>query len=1022
MKKVLIVWALLFSCFLTVYAQEKYMVAGTVMDDKGETLIGVSITDKQKKLIGTITDLDGKFRIKDVPAGTTLCFTYVGYKMKEYVVTASKEQLKIILEPDVSDLDEVVITGQSSQRKISITGAVTAVKPEFLDTPGTSVTNMLGGVVPGVIAVTRSGEPGDDFSEFWIRGIGTFGANASALVLIDGIEGNLNDLDPSDIESFSVLKDASATAMYGVRGANGVVVVTTKSGKAGKLKINFKTNLIMSESARMPEYADSYTYAKLANEARLCRGDEPIYSDMALELLRTHMDPDLYPDVNWRDVMLKDRVWQNQHFLSVSGGGTAARYYISMGIQNKDAVFKQDKSANKYNTNVDYHRYSFRARVDANLTKTTVLGLQLSQVIVNQNSPGYGTNNDALWGAQAGLPPLLVPVKYSDGSLASFGVGTANEVSPYVQLNYSGFKENRRLETNLIATLSQNLDFITKGLSVNGKFSYKGGAVHNILRSKKPDLYYADGRNADGTLNIKRVQEKKDLSFDKTTYNSRDFFWELNAHYSRIFGDHRVSSQIRFELQNNSNSQANDNIAAIPVRYESLSAAFRYSFKDTYFVEINGGYTGSEQFPSGEHFGLFPAVSGAWVPTQYNFMREKLPVLSFLKFRASYGMVGNDRIGGGIRFPYLTTIKSLGAGWGNGSGLGEDRIGTDGLTWEEARMFDVGMDAKFFDDKLELTVDYFRNKRTGIFQERKTIPIEAGLVNMPYANLGSMKSWGMDGNASFTQRISRDWRFTVRGNFTFARNKVLYREEANIRYPYKSEVGYPLGVQRGLIALGLFRDEDDVASSPKQTFASVVLPGDIKYQDVNGDGVINSDDEVPLSYSKTPEIQYGFAAEIRWKKLTLSALFEGTGHSTYFQGGTGYYPFAWENRGNLLTIVADQANRWTPREISGDASTENPNARFPRMTYGNNPNNNRNSTFWLVDNSYVRFKNITVRYSYDHPWLSNVLGVNNIDLSFIVNNVCTFDKVKLWDPGQASSNGAKYPIQRTYTLQLNFNF
>lgn len=1020
MKKVLIAWTLMFLCFLTAWAQEKYMVAGTVMDDKGEPLIGVSIIDKQKQIVGSVTDLDGKFRVKEIPSGTVLCFSYIGYKMKEYKVVASKEQLKIVMDPDVSDLDEVVVTGQSSQRKISITGAVTAVKPEFLDTPGTSVTNMLGGVVPGIIAVTRSGEPGDDFSEFWIRGIGTFGANASALVLIDGIEGDLNDLDPSDIESFSVLKDASATAMYGVRGANGVVVVTTKSGKAGKLKINFKTNLIMSESARMPEYVDGYTYAQLANEARLGRGYEPVYSDMQLELLRTHMDPDLYPDVNWRDVILKDHVWQNQHFLSVSGGGTAARYYMSVSVQNKDAVFKQDKSANKYDTNVAYHKYSFRARVEANLTKRTVLGLQLSQVIVNQNSPGYGDNNDALWGAQAGLPPLIVPVKYSDGTLGSFGTGT-NEVSPYVQLNYTGFKEKRRLDTNLIATLSQNLDFITKGLSVNGKFSYKGGAQHDITRSKMPDIYYAEDRNPDGSLNKKRVKEKSDLSFSKSVYNSRQFFWELNAHYKRVFGDHRIGAQMRFELQNTTNSSANDNLSAIPVRYESLSSAIRYSYKDTYFAEVNGGYTGSEQFPNGEHFGFFPAVSGAWVPTQYEFIREKLPFLNFLKFRASYGLVGNDRIGG-IRFPYLTTLQDLGAGWGSGSGLGEKRIGTDGLTWEEARKFDVGMDAHFFDDKITLTVDYFKDKRSGIFQERKTVPNEVGLETLPWANLGKMESWGMDGNIAFTQNLTKDWRMTVRANFTFARNKVTHMEESGIRYPYQSAIGYTHNVQRGLIAMGLFKDEADVESSPKQTFASVVLPGDIKYMDVNGDGVVNDDDKVPLSYSKTPEIQYGFAAEIRWKKITLSALFEGTGHSTYFQGGTGYYPFAYSNRGNILTIVADQANRWTPREISGDASTENPNARFPRMTYGENKNNNRASSFWLVDNSYLRFKNITVRYSYAHAWLSNVLGINNIDLSFIVNNVCTFDKVKLWDPGQASSNGAKYPIQRTYTLQLNFNF
>lgn len=1021
MKKVLIALVLLFSCLVSVCAQERYMVAGTVMDDKGEPLIGVTIIDRQKVLPGTITDLDGKFRVKDVPAGTVLTFTYVGYKKKEYKVAASKEQIKIVMEPDVSDLDEVVVTGQSSQRKVTITGAISVVKPELLEVPGTSVSNMLGGVVPGIIAVTRSGEPGDDFSEFWIRGVGTFGAGSGALVLIDGVEGSLNDLDSSDIESFSVLKDASATAVYGVRGANGVVLVTTKSGKAGKLKINFKTNLLMSESARMPEYADGYTYAQLANEARLCRGEKPVYSDMELELIRTGMDPDLYPDVNWRDVILKDHVWQNQHFLSISGGGTAARYYMSVSVQNKDAVFKQDKSANKYNTNVSYHKYSFRARVDANLTKTTTLGLQMNQVIVNQNAPGYGSNNDALWGAQAGLPPLIVPIKYSDGSLSAFGTGT-NEVSPYVQLNYSGFKENRRLNTKLVTTLNQNLDFITKGLKLDGKFAYQGESQHNITRTKKPDLYYANSRNPDGTLNIKRVQQKKDLDFGKTVYTSRHFYWELNGHYNRAFGDHRIGAQIHFELENKTNSTADDNLSAIPIRNESLSTAIRYGFRDTYLVDFSMGYTGSEQFPKGDHFGWFPAVSAGWIPTQYKLVQDALPFLNYLKFRISYGLVGNDRIGG-QRFPYLTTVKNFdSSGWGNKNGMGEDQIGTDGLTWETAHKFDVGMDVHLFNDKVTFTVDYFNDRRTGIFQQRATIPQEVGLVNLPYANSGSMRSYGADGNITIDHRFNKDWRMTMRANFTYSRNKVLHWEQSGVRYPYQSYEGIPLNVNRGLIALGLFKDEADIESSPKQTFASKVLPGDIKYMDVNGDGQINTDDEVPLSYSKTPEIQYGFAAEVRWKKITLSALFEGTGHSTYFLGGTGYYPFAWGNRGNLLTIVTDPKNRWIPREISGDPSTENPNARFPRMTYGENKNNNRASTFWLADNSYLRFKNVTARYSFEHPWISNVLGISNIDLSFIINNVCTFDKIKLWDPGQASSNGAKYPIQRTYTLQLNFNF
>ena len=814
MKQLLIVISLLFSCISMSWGQNGFMVAGTVMDENGEPLIGVSVVNQANTSQGTVTDLDGKFRLPNLLNKTTLLFTYVGFKNEKYVVTGNKELIKIVMKADVSDLDEVVVVGQANQRKVSVTGAITVVKPEILDQPGTSISNMLGGNVPGIIAVTRSGEPGDDFSEFWIRGISTFGANASALVLVDGVEGNINDLDPSDIESFSVLKDASATAVYGVRGANGVVVITTKSGKAGKLRINFKTNLIMSESARMPEYADAYSYAQLANEARLSRGKDPIYSDVAMELIRTGMDQDLYPNVNWRDVILKDHVWQNQHFLSVAGGGTAARYYMSLSIQNKDAVFKQDKSANKYDTNVSYHKYSFLANMDVNLTKTTNLGLKLNQVIVNQNAPGFGDNNDALWQAQANLTPLTTPVKYSDGSLATYGAN-ADELSPYVQLNYTGFKENRRLNTGLLVTLKQDLSFITKGLDIKGVFSYNGESQHNITRTKMPDLYYADGRNADGSLNLKRTREKKDLSFGKDVYSARSYYWELTGNYNRTFGEHRIGGLVLFYLQSNSNSDANDNLAAIPTRYESLSGRVTYGFKDTYFAEFNIGYTGSEQFPTGERFGWFPAVSGGWVPTQYDFLREKIPFLNFLKIRASYGLVGNDRIGG-KRFPYLTTIYSgmSGTSWASGGVLGEDQIGTDGLTWETAHKFDIGIDAHLFHEKVQFTVDYFNDKRTGIFQQRATIPTEVGLVNFPWANMGSMRSHGFDGNISFDHAFNKDWRMTLRANFTYSRNKVTNWEESGIRYPYQSRIGIPNGVQRGLIALGLFKDEADIESSP----------------------------------------------------------------------------------------------------------------------------------------------------------------------------------------------------------------
>lgn len=999
---------------------KKYMVAGTVMDDKGEPLTGVTVTSKDKSVLGAVTDLDGRFRVANVPNGTQLDFTYVGYKPYAYKVNFSKEGLKIVMSPDIGALDEVVVVGAGTQKKVSMTGAITTVEPEDLDVPAQSITNMLGGNVPGIIAVTRSGEPGNDFSEFWIRGISTFGANSSALVLIDGVEGNLNDLDASDIESFSILKDASATAVYGVRGANGVVVVTTKHGKAGKLKINFKSNLIMSENAREPEYCDAYTYAQLANEARVARGLDPKYNATELELFRTGLDPDLYPNTNWRDVILRKHVWQNQEFLSVSGGGTAARYYLSLSILSKDGVFKQDKNTHDYNTNVGYTKYSFLSNINANLTKTTTLGLKVNEVIVDNDGPGLSSNS-TLWSAQANLTPVLLPVKYSNGQLSSYG-SNGDEISPYVQLNYMGYKQNRRLNTDISVNLNQNLDFITKGLSASGLFAYSAQSEHNSSHTMRPDVYLAKKRNADGTLNTSRTLEKKDESYSEETSFDRSYYWEVKANYDRKFGDHSIGALAMFYMQSKWNSGATSTIAAIPKRNEALSGRVTYGYRDTYFVEFNLGYTGSEQFEKHQRFGWFPAISGGWIPTQYKWMQKNVSWLNYFKIRASYGAVGNDRIGG-ARFPYRTTITSGSSGWNSLYGSKkESQVGTDGLVWEKAKKFDIGVDAHLFNSMVELTVDYFHDTRDNIFQQRATVPDEIGLQSLPWANVGSMTSHGMDGNVKLSKKWGKDWRTTMRANFTYSRNKVTNWEQANIRYPYQAKTGVPHNVQRGLIALGLFKDWDDVYSSPRQTFESTVYPGDIKYKDVNNDGVINSDDEVPLSYSNTPEIQYGFAIETTWRKITVSALFEGAGHSTFFYGGTGFYPFAYETRGNILTIVADQKNRWTPREISGTAETENPNARFPRLSYGQNKNNNRNSTFWLADNKYLRFKNLQVRYRFTHPWLTRVLAISNIDASFIVTNICTWDNIKLWDPGQVASNGAAYPIQRTYTLQLVLNF
>ena len=1020
MKYIYIIALFLLSFSSNLYAQktEEIMVAGTVMDKNGETLIGVSVVPKGQASKAVRTDVDGKFRLRGIAKNSTLVFSFIGYNTWEELITESKEGLKIILEEKVSKLDELMVVGQGSQRRISVVGAVTSVNVATLQVPATSVTNMLGGRVPGIISVTRSGEPGKDFSEFWVRGISTFGANASALILIDGVDGSLNDLDPADIESFSVLKDASATAIYGVRGANGVVVVTTNRGKAGKLHVNFKTSKTLSYSARQPNYVDASTYAKLANEARMVRGYTPKYSDIDLALFDSGLDPDLYPNVNWRDVILKDYTMATQDFLSVSGGGSNARFYVSMGYLNKQAIFNQDKSAHEYDTNVDYNKYSFRANIDANLSKGTVLSLGLDQVIVNQNSPGYGDDNKALWTAQANLTPVSVPIKYSNGQLPAYG-SNSDQMSPYVILNYTGYKQVNRNTGKANIALSQDLGFITKGLSIRGLFSYSTNGTHNVRRYKLPDLYFATGRLNDGSLYTKRTITKSDISYSREAIVDRQTYIELRSNYERVFGDNRVTGLLHYYNQNSYSSTATTAIAGIPQRYQALSGRATYSFKDTYLIEGNVGYTGSENFKPGSQYGWFPAIAAGWIPTQYEWVKKNVPFFDYLKFRYSVGKVGNDRISD-TRFPYLTTIASSSSSTWGSSGLTENQVGADNLRWESAKKYNFGIDARFLHDKFDLTIDIFKDLRDGIFQQR-ILPAEVGAVNAPYSNVGSMTSSGIDGTLAYTQKIGSDFSMTFRGNFTFAQNKVTNWEQANIRYPYQSWTGVPYGIMRGLAAIGLFKDEADVASSPRQTFRSEVLPGDIKYKDVNGDGIITDDDQVPISYSNTPQIQYGFASEFKWKSWSLSIFFEGTGKANFFYGGTGFYPFNWESTGNVLDIVAIQNNRWTPASYSGTTATENPNARFPRLTYGNNENNNRNSTFWLADASYLRLKNVELSYRLAKPWMKKY-GISGTTFSVFGDNLACWDKVNIWDPGQASSNGAVYPLQRTFTFQLNVQF
>jgi len=1029
MKQIVCTLGILLSLCLALSAQQSiYTMAGIVYDEHGTAIPGVTVYLRDKISVGTITDTNGKFSIR-ASRGDMIVFSFVGYQKVEHLVTEEKKDLKIKFTEMEQKLDEVVVVGLGSQRKISTVAAVTSIEVKDLQQPTASVANLLGGRAAGVISMQTSGEPGKNISEFWVRGIGTFGANSSALVLIDGLEGDINSIDAADIESFSILKDASATAVYGVRGANGVVLITTKRGQAGELNITGRANFTVSHLKRVPEYLRAYDYANLANEARAMRGESPIYTDVELDVIQNGLDPDLYPDVSWQDEVLRDNSFKQSYYVSAQGGAQVARYFLSLGGSKESAAYKYDKSS-PYSANVGYSTYSYRANIDLELSPSTTLYFGTSGFLSVHNNPGVAST-DYIWWAQSGLNPLLLPVKYSNGQFPA-SENSSSRISPVVMINHMGRRTNQAYNGKFTLALNQDLSKLINGLKFRIQGAYDLNSYFSESRTVQPALYQAVGRDQQGELiTIQRVQAGT-ISYGKSTDQYRKYHLESTVNYDRVFAEnHHVSGLVYYYMSDEKTAnEGTTNLNAIPLRYQGVSSRFTYGFKDTYMVDFNFGYTGSENFQPGRQYGFFPSIALGWVPTNYELIKEKLPWLNFLKIRGSYGSVGNDRISS-RRFPYLTLVNSSTVSpWGSTGveGVSESTVGADNLEWEKAVKADIGIEGRLFNDHVSFVADIFRDRRNGIFMQRVQVPDYAGLISLPYGNVGEMESYGADGNISYTREISKEMSFTIRGNFTYSKNNVKNWEEANPKYPYQEVSGYPYGTIRGYHAIGLFKDQDDVDNSPAQ-FGNI-LPGDIKYRDVSGDGKIDSDDRTPLSYSTYPLLMYGFGGEFRYKRFTVGILFKGTGKTDYYHvgydsNGSGYVPFFRGVYGNVLTIGNDPANRWIPRDYAlangiDPALAENPDARFPRLTYGYNENNSQLSDFWKGDARYIRLQEVTINYNLKCPVLQK-LHIASIDLQLVGNNLYVWDKVKLFDPEQAQRNGEVYPIPSTYTFQMYIN-
>lgn len=1043
MKKIYLIFFFSICFCIGLLAQETVEITGTVTDEFGEPLIALNIVIKDNPGLGTTTDIDGRYRISTTPY-SVLIFSYIGFEKQEIPV-GNKTIIDVVMkESEESVLDEVVITGAGAQKKVSVTGAITSVDMKTLRTPTGNITNALAGNVAGIIAMQTSGEPGANASEFWIRGISTFGGGSSALVLVDGVERPFNELNIEDIESFSVLKDASATAIYGSKGANGVILITTKRGEAGKVRINTKVEYGYNTRTRTPEFVDANVYASMVNEALKTRNHEPLYSDVELDIFKYGLDSDLYPNIDWYDVMLRDGASTYRASLNLSGGGTTARYFISGSYVNEEGMYKIDKALKGYKTNSDLERYNWRANVDMDVTKTTLLKMNVAGFLEKRNYPGF---RDDIWHSLVGQNPTSTPILYSNGLVPAYGTG--NRTNPWVLATQTGYQEHWRSKAELNLALEQNLNFITDGLRFVARIAYDTDNTNNINRIKWPEQYNSERRRnpTTGEINFKRISTERLMSQSSGSWGERIYNFEAELIYDKRFLEHHhVTGLVKYQQRETANTNQlggeivlgeDENsyefyqrfIDGIARRTQSLSGRLTYDFKSRYFVEFNFGYTGSETFQVGDQYGFFPAISGGWVISEEPFIRNNMEWLNLFKVRYSYGEVGNDQIKRGndlIRFPYLNTIGPAGGynygDYGNNnsySGKHFSEVAATGLTWETSVKHNLGLDISLFNNKFSGTIDLFQDTRRDIYMQRAYMPSMVGITSRPWANVGKMQSKGFDGQFNYLQKIGKV-DLTMRGNITYTKNEVLEYDEEYNGLTYQMTQGYRWQQARGLIAEGLFKDYEDIRNSPKQMFGEY-MPGDIKYKDVNGDGIINNDDIVPIGATRVPNLIYGLGMSLAWNGFDINAHFQGSGKSSYFINGPSVYPFESGSWGNILKDAADPNNRWISRDISGDPATERVDADYPRLSYGGNTNNYRSSTFWLRDGAYLRLKTLEIGYTIP-KLMTTKLQMDNVRIFLIGTNLFVWDSLKLWDPELGSGDGMKYPPSKTWTLGLSVSF
>lgn len=1022
--------------------QNKRKISGRVTDIKGEPLIGVNVT-VDGDANGSITNMDGLYEIFVTKKSVVLKFTYIGFKTSEIRTNASTNIYDVTLEEQVNELEETVIVGYGTQRKISNIGAQSSMKMEDIKTPSASLTTTLAGRLAGVVAVQRTGEPGKDAADIWIRGISTPNTS-SPLVLVDGVERSFNDIDPEDIESLTTLKDASATAVYGVRGANGVILIKTKPGKVGKPTVSADYYESFTRFTKIVDLADGITYMNAANEAMRNDGIATKYTEDQIRNTIAGKDPYLYPNVDWLKEIFNDWGHNRRVNVNVRGGSEKVAYYASVSYFNETGMTVTDKNIDTYDSKMKYSRYNFTTNLNIDVTPTTKVEIGAQGYLGEGNYPAISSAD--LYNAAMSISPVEYPkMFFVNGEAFVPGTSTNNNFNnPYSQATRRGYDNLTKNQIYSNLRVTQDLDMLTKGLKLTAMYAFdvyneihvhqdRAESTYNFLDTSVP--YDMNGQPI-----LQRIYEGSNvLSYKQETSGNKKTYLEASLNYDRTFNDdHRVSALFLFNQQSKLLYPKGTLEDAIPYRMMGIAGRATYSWKDRYFAEFNIGYNGAENFSPKHRFGTFPAFGVGWVVSNEKFWQPLSKAVSFLKIRYTDGKVGNSEVSD-RRFMYLDQMKENGDyGYKFGpngtkwSGYETVNMAVD-LIWEESRKQDLGIDLKLFNDDLSIVFDLFKERRENILLKREhSIPSFLGYnTSAPYGNIGIIENKGFDGTIEYNKRINKDWVIALRGNVTFNKDKWIQGELPEQKYEWMNQYGHNINGVKGYVAEGLFTQTeiDDMARweslsdankaiTPKP-FASqfgTVKAGDIKYKDLNNDGQIDAYDQTYISRGDVPTTVYGFGFTVGWKDLSVGMMFQGVAGAERVLNGSSVNPFnGGGGSGNLYSNIGD---RWTE---------ENPdqNAFYPRLSYGSettsNINNFQKSTWWVRNMNFLRLKTLQISYNLPKPWVNKV-HLKNAAVYVMGTNLFTLSRFKLWDPELNTDNGASYPNTTSYSVGINFTF